>query len=71
MADPVFIKVDLRRAGLGGASGLSFRILIKRADVGTLPYSLQGFGQVWDRFGKVWAGLALVFTQVWDRFGKV
>ena len=35
-----------------------------------MPYSLQGFGQVWDRFGKVWAGLALVFHtglgQVWE-----
>ena len=26
---------------------------------------------VWDRFGQVWAGLALVFVQVWDRFEQV
>ena len=30
-----------------------------------------GLGQVWDRFGQVWAGLAMVFTQVRDRFEQV
>ena len=68
---PLFKILDLWRAGLGGASGSLNLILIKRADVCTLTCVLQGFGQVWDRFGQVWAGLALVFVQVWDRFGQV
>ena len=65
MADPPFEILDLLRAGLGGRGrGVRplIRILIKRADDWTLTYFLQGFGQVWDRFGQVWAGLALVFA---------
>ena len=30
-----------------------------------------GLGTGLDRFGQVWAGLALFFVQVWDRFEQV
>ena len=63
MADPLLNSRPLA-GGARGAGGVRplIRILIKRADDWTLTYFLQGFGQVWDRFGQVWAGLALVFV---------